>query len=376
MADSEDKTEAPSAQRLQKARDDGQIALSRESMNFAVLLGGFFGTFMLLPYCATGFTRTMQTLMANAGTNAMTQGSLFMSAVGAFRAGVILTLPIAAVATAFCLVVGLLQTGFLIHPASALPKFERVSPLAGARRIFGGGTLPDTLKAVAKLAFFTSVLWVLARETIPVAEHMIGLEPGPLLKATSALGFKAAAIMIGAQLVIAGFDIFWMRVRHLSKLKMSREDLKQEYRNTEGDPHVKGRQKALRAKAARQRMMAAVKTASVVVTNPTHYAVALVYEKGNGGAPRIVAKGVDDVAAKIREIAQDNRIPIVPNPPLARTLYTLPLDSEIPPEHFRVVAAIIAYVWKLKRPAQHFPPCSLGQPMRRFFRYRHDNPLV
>ena len=137
---------------------------------------------------------------------------------------------------------------------------------------------------------------------------------------------------------------------------MSREELKEEYRNTEGDPHVKGKLKAMRAKVARQRMMDAVKTATVIVTNPTHYAVALVYEKGASSAPKIVAKGVDDVAARIRELAQDHRVPIVANPPLARALYPLPLESEIPAEHFKVVAAVIAYVWKLRRPAGNHSP--------------------
>ncbi|MBN3865859.1 EscU/YscU/HrcU family type III secretion system export apparatus switch protein [Gluconobacter kondonii] len=350
MADSDDKTEAPSAQRLQKAREDGQIVMSREAMSFMALLGGFAGIFMILPHLVTDFVHSMEALMANAGTVPMAQGGLLNSTDHAIEAGLSLAVPMAATVAALCLAAGFLQTGFLIHPGSLLPKFERISPLAGVKRIAGGGTLPDTFKALAKFAIFAAVLWHISKNAIPTASRMVGLEPGPLLKMMTDLGFSAAASMIGAQLVIAGFDIFWMRFRHMSKLKMSREDLKDEYRNTEGDPHVKGRQKALRAKAARQRMMAAVKTATVVVTNPTHYAVALVYEKGTGGAPKIVAKGMDDVAAKIREIAQKNRVPIVPNPPLARALFTLPLESEIPAEHFKVVATIIAYVWKLKRP--------------------------
>ncbi|MFT8808081.1 flagellar biosynthesis protein FlhB [Gluconobacter sp.] len=356
MSDSGDKTEAPSAQRLQKARDDGQIVMSREAMSFVALLGGFAGIFLLLPYLLADFVRSMRALMANAGTVPMAQGGLLNSTNHAIEAGLSLAVPVAATVAVFCLAAGFLQTGFLIHPGSLLPKFERVSPLAGFKRIAGGGTLPDTFKALAKFGVFAIILWNISRNAIPTAPRMVGLEPGPLLKMMTDLGFRAAAAMIGAQLLIAGFDIFWMRFRHISKLKMSREDLKDEYRNTEGDPHVKGRQKALRARAAKQRMMEAVKTSTVVVTNPTHYAVALVYQRGGGGAPKIVAKGMDDVAARIRAIAQDNRIPIVANPPLARALFTLPLDSEIPAEHFKVVAAIIAYVWKLKRPANRSAP--------------------
>lgn len=356
MSDSDDKTEAPSSQRLQKARDDGQIVMSREAMNFMVLLGGFAGIFMVLPYLVMDFVHVMQVLMANAGTVPMAQGGLLNSTNHAIEAGLKLAVPMAATVAALCLGGGFLQTNFLIHPASLLPKFERVSPLAGFKRIAGGGTLPDTFKALAKFAIFAIILWRISKDAITNVPRMVGLEPGPLLKMMTGLGFKGAAAMILAQLVIAGFDIFWMRFRHISKLKMSREDLKDEYKNSEGDPHVKGRQKALRAKTARQRMMAAVKTATVVVTNPTHYAVALIYERGGSGAPKVVAKGMDDIAARIKEIAQDNRIPIVANPPLARALFTLPLDSEIPAEHFKVVAAIIAYVWKLKRPAGRSAP--------------------
>jgi len=228
--------------------------------------------------------------------------------------------------------------------------------MGGLKRILGGGTLPDTCKALVKLLIFVTVLWHLAKGIIPDARSMTGLNASAILTTVIRLGLSGATGMILAQLVVAGGDIFWMRFRHTAKLKMSREELKEEYRNTEGDPHVKGKLKAMRAKVARQRMMDAVKTATVIVTNPTHYAVALVYEKGASSAPKIVAKGVDDVAARIRELAQDHRVPIVANPPLARALYPLPLESEIPAEHFKVVAAVIAYVWKLRRPAGNHSP--------------------
>ncbi|EHH68936.1 EscU/YscU/HrcU family type III secretion system export apparatus switch protein [Gluconobacter morbifer] len=360
MAESEDRTEAPSAHRLQKARDDGKVALSREAMNFAVLLGGLVGIFGVLPSLVTTFVQTMRSLMANAGTVSMVQEGLLHATDHAINAGIGMAMPVCGTVMVLAFATGFLQSGFLIHPGSLLPKPERISPLSGLKRLLGGGTLPDTFKVVVKCGIFTAVLWHLSSTVIPTLRGMIGLEPGALLAAITRLGFSAAVAMVLAQLVIAGFDVFWTRFRHLSKLKMSREDLKDEYRSTEGDPHVKGRQKAMRAKIARQRMMEAVKTATVVVTNPTHYSVALVYEKGSGGAPRIVAKGMDDVAARIREVATDNRIPVVPNPPLARALFTLPLDTEVPAEHFRMVAAIIAYVWKLKQPA--VPPSGPGTP--------------
>jgi flagellar biosynthesis protein FlhB len=148
----------------------------------------------------------------------------------------------------------------------------------------------------------------------------------------------------------------WVRYRHAAQLRMSRQELRDEHKESEGDPHLKARLRHIRRQRSKRRMMDAVPKAAVVITNPTHYAVALVYESGDKAAPRIVAKGVDAMAARIRMVAQENRVPLVPNPPLARALYKLPLDSEIPREHFQVVAGIIAYVWRLRRPPAGPPP--------------------
>ena len=147
---------------------------------------------------------------------------------------------------------------------------------------------------------------------------------------------------------MAGVDILRTHLRFHGSLRMTRQEVRDEARESEGDPHVKSRIRQIRQQRAKRRMMAAVPKATLVVTNPTHYAVALAYARGQGGAPRIVAKGVDEVAARIRAVAKEAGVPLVANPPLARALYPLPLDAEIPAEHFKVVAELIAYVWKLR----------------------------
>jgi flagellar biosynthetic protein FlhB len=144
----------------------------------------------------------------------------------------------------------------------------------------------------------------------------------------------------------------WVRFRHARDMRMSKQSVRDELKDTEGNPHVKARIRRIRVMRARRRMMAKIPTATVVVTNPTHYAVALVYDRIANPAPRIVAKGEDSLAARIREIAEANRVPVVANPPLARALYRLELDAEIPAEHYKAVAEIIAYVWRLRRPGQ------------------------
>ena len=155
-----------------------------------------------------------------------------------------------------------------------------------------------------------------------------------------------------AQTAIAGVDLLWVRVRHARSMRMSRQEIRDEQKETEGDPQVRMRFRQLRMRRARRRMLAAVPKATVVIINPTHYAVALAYDRAKNAAPRVVAKGVDSMAARIRELAEANRVPLVVNPPLARALHLVELDTDIPAEHFKAVAEVIAYVWRLGRTAR------------------------
>jgi flagellar biosynthetic protein FlhB len=154
-------------------------------------------------------------------------------------------------------------------------------------------------------------------------------------------------VTAGVQGLVALADVVRARLKYARDLRMSREEMRRELRESEGDPHVKARFRQLRMQRSRRRMLAAVPKATVVVTNPTHYAVALAYEQATGGAPKVIAKGVDELAARIRATAEDNHVPLVANPPLARALYRVELDAEIPAEYFQAVAEIIAYVWRL-----------------------------
>jgi flagellar biosynthetic protein FlhB len=178
-------------------------------------------------------------------------------------------------------------------------------------------------------------------EVLPYAPLV--LLPGIL---TSTVVRLLLAVVL-AQTVIAAVDIFWLWRQHLRQLRMSRSDVKDETKETDGDPAIKMRIRRIRMRRARQRMLAAVRTATVVVTNPTHYAVALTYDSKKSSVPKLVAKGVDTLAARIRDTARENGVPVVVNPPLARTLHELPLDSAIPAELYKVVAELIAYVWRI-----------------------------
>ncbi len=246
----------------------------------------------------------------------------------------------------------LIQTNFLLHLGVFAPKFSRVNPAAGLKRLFGSNGLVELVKSVGKLVLTVFAIWLAVRGDVLRLLHQPDQDPGHLPSALFGVVMHILIAGLCAQAVFAGIDLFWVRLRHARQMRMSKQDLRDEHKETEGNPHIKARIRRIRLIRARRRMMAAVPTATVVVTNPTHYAIALSYDRTRYAAPRIVAKGMDTVAARIREIAQQNNVPLVANPPLARALYEQPLDSDIPADYYKAVAEIIAYVWRLRQPAR------------------------
>jgi flagellar biosynthetic protein FlhB len=230
-----------------------------------------------------------------------------------------------------------------------IPKLSKVSPMAGLKRIFSMEGAVNGLKGVVKIVVVGIAMGMAVRPELPRLDTIV---------ATDTIGLAAtirdvALNMMGAVLIVmafvAGLDYFFQYRRWIRKLRMTREELKEEYKQTEGSPEIKGKIRQMRQARARKRMMAAVPSATVVVTNPTHYAVALKYDDGMG-APVLVAKGIDSIALKIREIAGENNIPIVENPPLARALHaSVDIDKEVPEEHYKAVAEVIGFVMRLKK---------------------------
>jgi flagellar biosynthetic protein FlhB len=230
-----------------------------------------------------------------------------------------------------------------------MPKLSKLSPLAGLKRLFSMQALANFGKGLIKIvvigAVLASLMW-------PEREHMEALvnsDPAALLPYVAEITLKLMGSVVAMLAVVAAGDYLFQYRQWYDKQKMSLRELKEEFKQSEGDPTIKGKLKQLRQARMRKRMMAAVPKASVIITNPTHFAVALQYERGMA-APICVAKGVDALALKIREIATEHRIPIVENPPLARALHaTVQIDQVIPPEHYKAVAEVIGYVMRLRR---------------------------
>jgi flagellar biosynthesis protein FlhB len=344
----EDRTETATARHLDQARDEGRVPMSRELATFAglaavVLILGYQSQAMmlrLLPDMIAFLSRTGDGSMLGAAR-------IRVSAEGVLTA--IAPALIAAVVAGGSAV--LVQTQFLLHLGSLKPKASRINPMAGVKRMFGLDGLVEMVKSLTKLGLLTGAMWIAIKGDWDGLLHLPSESPRGLLSAIGRPAFHLFIAGIVTQGIVAAADVGWVRFRHARDMRMSKQDVRDESKDTDGNPHVKARIRRIRVMRARQRMMEKVPAATVVVTNPTHYAVALAYDRANP-APRVVAKGMDSVAMRIREIAGANGVPIVANPPLARALYRLDLEAEIPAEHYKAVAEIIAYIWRLRRPGQ------------------------
>jgi flagellar biosynthesis protein FlhB len=358
MADAEglggDRTEAPTARRLQRARESGQAPISHELAGLAVLAAGALILGTAAPAGAEHLVRQLVVFFTH----------LTMSPQTAFRlateAALGTMLPVMAVALFCGAAAVLLQTGFLISAAPLRPNFGRINPVAGLRRLLSFQSVIETGKSIAKLAVTLAALWRVLIGDLPQLMTAPFHDTRRLAASALMLSLHVILAVLAVQTAIAVLDLVIVRVRHARDLRMSRVEIREEQKELEGDPKIKARIRRLRMQRARRRMLAAVPKATVVVTNPTHYAIALSYDRARSRAPTVVAKGVDFMAERIREIAIAHAVPLVANPPLAHALYRLELDTEIPPEHYKVVAEIIAYVWRLRGRLQGVAAATAG----------------
>ncbi|WP_029008874.1 flagellar biosynthesis protein FlhB [Azospirillum halopraeferens] len=350
-ADESSKTEDPTEKKKEKAREEGQFARSQEINNWLIVAVMFIVLVSMLPSTLSGLQRRLTFYIEHVYQIPMDTGG-----VGQVLYRVVgdvlwaLWLPVVLLVIAGILA-SVAQTGWHISWKLIIPKFSKLDPLKGLKRIFSGGAQAVELaKGVGKLLLVGGVSYLALLPMLRSIELYVGMDPFGLLASMDDIAFTLLAGVLAVLSIIAAGDLAWQTYSHNKKMKMTKQEVKDEHKQAEGDPVVKGRIRQLRFERARQRMMASVPQADVVVTNPTHYSIALKYDPQTMQAPVLLAKGVDSVAMKIREVATEHDIPIVENPPLARALYaTVDIDEEIPAEHYRAVAEIITYVFKLKQ---------------------------
>ncbi len=352
MADETDKsqqTEEPTAKRLEQARESGDVVKSGEINTFILLGGGTLAIAMFGKQTALGLAHSLTMFLEQPDT--MSVDGAGLSAI--FRS----LLPQIAIVLgpffAVMIVAGVgghvLQSRPSLSFDKIIPDFSKVSPIAGFKRMFGVEGWMNLVKGLAKIAIVGVAIWTQLWPERGGLEAILNQTAGMVVTDMMHLLFKVLMAALSALAAIAGADYFWQRMRFLSRNRMSKQEIKEEYRQNEGDPTIKAKIRQLRHERSRKRMMAAVPTATVVIMNPTHFAVALRYESGKTAAPICVAKGVDALALRIRAVAEENDVPVVENPPLARALHAaIEIDEPVPAEHFKAVAQVIGYVMRLQ----------------------------
>ena len=346
--DKSEKTEQPTERRLRQAREKGDVAKSQELPSWFILAAGLGVIGALSPAMARDLARSLSVFFSQADTLSMNPaGALDLAASTAVRIGGIVALAFIALMIAGVLG-NYVQQGFLFTASKMEPKLSKLSPVEGAKRMFGPQGWVNFFKGVGKMGVVSiaiaSVLWPRRDELL----RLPAMEPLGILQLVrdGAVTLLLAALLVYA--LIAAADFFFQRHEFIERNKMSRKEIRDEHKETEGDPMVRAKLRQIRQERAQKRMIANVPEAAVVITNPTHYAVALKYEQGVTPAPICVAKGVDAVAFRIREVADEHDVPIVEDPPLARALYDgAELEEEIPVEHYAAVAKVIGYVLSL-----------------------------
>ncbi len=347
--DPESQTEDPTQKRLEDALERGDVAKSQEVNTWFVIAGG---TLVLSTFSGSiggGLLMPLRNLLANSWA-IKTDGRSLIGLTQQLEFAVLAALGVPLLMLALAAIAGnMLQHRLVWSGESLKPKFSKISPGAGFKRIFGKQAAANFLKGILKLVALGVVMTMILWPERHRLEAMVKLDPSAMLGVTMTLTVQLLGAVVAALAIVAIADYLFQYRSWFQRQKMSLQEIKEEFKQSEGDPHIKGKIRQLRQQRSKKRMMAAVPKASVVITNPTHYSVALSYERGMT-APICVAKGVDNLAFKIREIAREHDIPIVENVPLARSLYaTVEVDEEIPMEHYHAVAEVIGYVMRLKR---------------------------
>jgi len=351
MADDRDpsqQTEEPTQKRLDEAREHGDVVKSAELQTLILLFGGTLAIAAFGHSAAASLAQSLTRFLSEPdqmGTGPVELMALMRQIL--VQLGLIVG-PIFAVMMIAGLAGNLVQHRPVFTLDRIKPDFSKLSLTSGLKRMFGVDGLSNLFKGLIKIVIVGAAIWTQLWPDRGNLEAVLDQSPAAVAGDMTHLLFKVLIAALSALAFIAGADYLLQRFQFLKRNRMSKQEVKEEYRQTEGDPVVKAKVRQIRQERAKRRMIAAIPTASVVIMNPTHFAVALRYESGKMAAPICVAKGVDALALRIRDVAKEHDVPVVENPPLARALYaTVDVDETIPPEHYKAVAQVIGYVMRL-----------------------------
>ncbi|MCP8883497.1 flagellar biosynthesis protein FlhB [Devosia sp. XJ19-1] len=356
--DQDSKTEDPSQKKLEDAHKKGDVAKSQEVTAWFMMLGSAVVFAMLSPWVSSQLGNSLSLIIMNADQFDV-EGAGFADFFNGLAFAIIGTVLIPLGVLMVCgVLANLVQHRMVWSVDPITPKLSKISPASGAKRLFSSEALVNFGKGLIKISLVGVIVVVVCWPERDRLDTMMTADPIMILMDFHEIGIKILGAVLALITAIAAADFFYVRQKWWKKQMMTVQETREEYKQMEGDPHVKGRIRQLRQERARGRMMAAVPDATVVITNPTHFAVALKYDKSMG-APKCVAKGADAVALRIRALATEHDVPIVENPPLARALFaSVDIDETIPGEHFKAVAEVIGFVMRLKQPGGGWRPSA------------------
>ena len=347
-----EKTEEPTAKKLEDARKEGQVAKSKEIANGLGLLALFLLLKIMVGSIGTSFLESFSMVYnripvickLNGGTSPMGDISVLLRTV--MLRLLIILLPVLLIGFAVAFVSDLFQVKWRPTSKPLQPKFSKLNPLNGIKKIFSAQSLVELVKSVAKILLIALVTYSYIKNKIGLLYALYDMS---MMQAVNLIGETVIELGIrisAIYMIIAGADFMYQKYKFKNDMKMTKQEVKEEYKNAEGDPEIKGKIKARMREASQRRMMQAIPKADVVITNPTHYAVAIRYDTELAPAPIVVAKGSDYLAQKIKQIARENNVEIVEDKPLARMLFAnVDVDKQIPPELYQAVAEILAMVY-------------------------------
>jgi len=356
MADEDDasKTEDPTDTKLLDARKKGQIASSQEVKNFGILVAVTVALVAIAPFMVTNVRSMIFPFIERPHTFLMDFENLRLVFFNIMLDLAWIMAPIFGLLIIAALFSNILQSGFIWAAEKIKPELSKLSLKKGAKKMFGTGAVVEFVKGILKLIVVSMVAFGMAIPMLQDIQLLPQINFLYSLDKIHEIAILLASGTVAVMTVIAGLDFVYQKYKFTKEMRMTKQEVKDEQKQSEGDPAVKGRIRQIRMDRARQRMMDAVPDADVVITNPTHYSVALKYDMEVMAAPKLVAKGVDHLAFRIREMAEELDIPLVENPPLARALYAaVEIDEEIPADHFQAVAEVIGYVMRLRGQLPH-----------------------
>ena len=347
--DDQEKTEQPTGKKLGKAREKGQVPKSQEVSSALILLFASGTLLFVGPWMFRSLAELMQGVFQNLGTLEMHGASVRAFLLEVFTQFILVMMPFMLVIVVVGIGANLIQVGFLFTLEPFSPKFSKFNPITGMKKFVSLRSLTELIKSLLKISYIGGISWLVLKGELDAVPSLIDMGVGQILSFIGVVALKVMFYVSLGLMVLAAIDFTYQRWQHNKDLMMSKQEVKDEHKQSEGDPKVKSRIRQLQMEMARRRMMAAIPDADVVITNPTHLAIAVKYNSEEMFAPQIVAKGAGLVAERIRAVAGEHHIPIVENKPLAQALFkAVEIGDFVPSDLYRAVAEVLAYVYRLR----------------------------